>query len=634
MLKTLRLPLVALFFAVVLLGIALYIRFAEDESDPQEPEDNSTQAVVGNTEGTDDTPTNAPDSTPPPTPTPAPTVEVVNARIQPVPGQLTEALVGNIQKLNPLFVNYNPVDRDITSLIFEGLTTINEFGETIPDLAESWEVSRDGLEYVFLIREDILWQDGIPFTSADVRYTIDVMRDPDFPGDPSLTQFWRTVEMSVIDEYTIRFRLVQPLASFPEQLRIGMLPLHVLEGYPIAQLDQHPFNLNPIGTGPYQKEELFASRGQFAISLRVAPVYRQRPEGQTGFAIDRILFRTYPSLDQAIDAFARGEVNSIGDVPPDRLESLNSLNLSAKTTLEPTVGVLIFNWQRDGIAYVQNQRARLAFARGIDRVSAVQTTMGGVALPAESPLIPRSWAYDSNVHFPSYDLQLARSTLEGVSFEAVEPESTDEASEEGTSEDNETPTEETNEDTETTEDTDEDSGAETTTVSEPIRRNLTILVLDDPRKVALAQTIADQWSQLDFDVTVEPADLATYRQRLADGDFDSAIVEYSYEPYADPDPYAFWHVSQYEDGSNYGGMRDLRISEVIEQARRETVGINRKIWYDNFQRLFVTRVPALTLYHPLYSYVVDAHLANVQIGFISSPADRFRTIQNWTWELE
>jgi peptide/nickel transport system substrate-binding protein len=158
--------------------------------------------------------------------------------------------------------------------------------------------------------------------------------------------------------------------------------------------------------------------------------------------------------------------------------------------------------------------------------------------------------------------------------------------------------------------------------------------LDEPRKVALAQIIADQWSQLDFEVTVEPADLATYRQRLADGDFDSAIVEYSYEPYADPDPYAFWHVSQYEDGSNYGGMRDLRISEVIEQARRETIGINRKIWYDDFQRLFVTRVPALTLYHPLYSYVVDAQLANVQLGFISSPADRFRTIQNWTWELE
>jgi peptide/nickel transport system substrate-binding protein len=387
--------------------------------------------------------------------------------------------------------------------------------------------------------------------------------------------------------------------------------------------------LNPIGTGPYQKEDLFASRGQFAISLRVAPAYRERPEGQSGYAIDRIVFRTYPTLDQAIDAFARGEVNSIGDVPPDRLESLNSLNFSAKTTFEPTVGVLIFNWQRDGIRYVQNQRARLAFARGIDRVNAVQSAMGGVALPAESPLIPRSWAYNANAHFPTYDLQLARSTLEGVSFENVVSESTDES-------DSETPTEDVT-DEEITEDaaeTTEDTGEEAATVSEPIRRDLTILVLDEPRKVALAQIIADQWSQLDFEVTVEPADLATYRQRLADGDFDSAIVEYSYEPYADPDPYAFWHVSQYEDGSNYGGMRDLRISEVIEQARRETVGINRKIWYDDFQRLFVTRVPALTLYHPLYSYVVDGQLVNVQLGFISSPADRFRTIQNWTWELE
>ncbi len=643
MLKTLRLPLVALFFAIILLAVALYIRFAEDDANTQQSQDNTPNAIVGNNDGIN-TPTSEIEATQLPTPSPAPTIAAVNTRIEPIPGQLTEALVGNIQKLNPLFVSFNEVDSDITSLIFEGLTTINEFGEVISDLAERWEVSRDGLEYVFLLRRDILWQDGIQFTSADVRYTIDIMRDADFPGDPSLTQFWRTVEMSVIDEYTIRFRLVQPLASFPEQLRIGIVPLHVLEGYPIAQLDQHPFNLSPIGTGPYQQENLFvANGGQFAISLRVAPTYRERPEGQTGYAIDRIVFRTYPTIEQAIDAFARGEVNSIGNVPLERLESLNSLNFSAKTTLQPSVGVLIFNWQRDAIRYVQNQRARLALARGVDRVNAVQSTMGGIAIPAESPLIPRSWAYDSNVRFPAYDFQLAQTTLEGVSFE-------DEPSDEDSSDEADTESTETDEnsednaevedvgDTEATEDTAEDTGDEntedTSTPSEAIRRDFSILVLDEPRKIALAQSIADQWNLLGFDVTVEPTDLVTYRQRLVDGDFDTAIVEYSYSPYADPDPYAFWHVSQLEGGSNYGGMRDLRISEVIEEARRETTGLNRKIWYSEFQRLFVSRVPALTLYHPLYSYVVDAHLANVQLGFISSPADRFRTIQNWTWELE
>ncbi len=611
MLKALRWPLLALLFSIILLGVALFIRYGEEDNEPRPDDTPLIQSTITDS---------SPGITPTPNATPIPTVSVASDFSEPISGQLTEALVGNISKLNPLFASFNPVDRDITSLIFEGLTSINEFGEVIPLLAERWDVSRDGLEYIFLLRRDILWQDGIPFTSADVRYTINTLRDPDFPGDLSLTAFWRTVEMNVIDEYTIRFRLVQPLASFPEQLRIGMLPAHALEGYPVAELDRHPFNLSPIGTGPYQREALYAVNGQLAISVRVAPTYRQRPEGQNGFAIDRIVFRTYPTYEQATVALARGDVNSIGSLPVERLASLNSLtSLAVHTSLEPVVGVLIYNWRRDDIQYMQNQRARLAFARGIDRVTAIERTMAVVAMPAQSPLIPGSWAYDSTAILPAYDPDLARSVLDSVAFEVEIP-----AAEESPEAD--------------TEETETEGEATTETEAEPatlaLRREFSILVINDPTRAALAEDIAVQWGQLGFTVSVEAVDEMAYLQRLMDGDFDTAIVEYSYAPYADPDPYAFWHVSQYEDGVNYGGMRDVRISEVIERGRREPVGINRVLLYQEFQQLFADRVPALTLYHPIYAYVVDRRLEGVQLGYITTPADRFRTIKDWQWVLE
>lgn len=601
--KTLRWPLLALFFSIILMGVALYLQFTDDDDDQSSTPVPDTSPVVQAT------------STPPPIDTPIPTVRAVDDSLDPVPGQLTEALVGNIGKLNPLFASFNPVDRDITALIFEGLTTVNRYGETVPDLAQRWEVSRDGLEYVFLLRRDILWQDGVPFTTADVYYTIDTIRNPDFPGDPALTEFWRTVEMTVIDEYTIRFRLVQPLSSFPEQLRIGMLPVHALEGYPVADLDRHPFNLNPIGTGPYQRETLFADRGQFAISLRVAPTYRQRPEGQTGYAVDRIVFRTYSTLEQAIAALARGEVNSVGHVPIDRLASLNSLSrLSVYTSVMPSVVTLIYNWQRDDIRYVQNQRVRLAFAHGIDRIEVVQRTLPGQAIPAQSPLIPGSWAYDSSATYPVYDLSLAQSMLQDVNFEELP--TSDEA-----------PVEEA---TPSAEPEGEATPQATEPATAPVRRELSLIVLSEI--ASLAEEIASQWSQLDFTINVEALDADSYQQRLTDGDFDAAIVEYSYTPYADPDPYAFWHISQIEDGANYGGMAERRISEILERARRETLGINRVALYHEFQQLFTERAPALTLYHPLYAYVIDERLEGVQLGFITTPADRFRTIQDWQWE--
>jgi thiol:disulfide interchange protein DsbD len=90
---------------------------------------------------------------------------------------------------------------------------------------------------------------------------------------------------------------------------VGIVPAHVLAGTAVQNLARHPFNLSPIGTGPYQFEALTASGGQIdGVQLRVAPVYRQRPEGQTGYQLDRLVFRTYDTVEAALAAFQAGEV--------------------------------------------------------------------------------------------------------------------------------------------------------------------------------------------------------------------------------------------------------------------------------------------------------------------------------------
>ncbi|MCI0712706.1 MAG: ABC transporter substrate-binding protein [Chloroflexi bacterium] len=634
MLKGLRLPLMVFLLAAIFLSVALYVRFGGDSETPVGDDDVSVVTVTPTTTPT----TISPTATTAPTQTPIPTVE---DKLQPVPGQLTEGVVGRIGKLNPLYASFNPVDNDVTALIFEGLTTINEFGEIVPDLAERWRASSDGLDYIFALRRDALWHDGIPFTSADVKYTIDVMRSSDFQGDPALTEFWRTVEMTVVDDYTIRFRLVQPLASFPEHLRIGMLPQHVLEGYPVARLDQHPFNLDPIGTGPYQFETLLTSRGQIAaVVLRAAPVYRERQPGEP-LAIDRLIIRTYGTPEEALAAYLAGEVNSVAHVPADFMPQLASFpHLALHTTVLPSVGMLIYNWQEDEIGYFTEQRARSALARALDPASLVSQTMGASAVVAFGPLIPGSWAYNAEA-YPTYDPTVARDLLADVSFEReveVEEEA-DEAAEEGGDEaPEETPeatqegSEAASDETTSNNDTEESDEATPETQTITMRREFSILVTDRPELANLASGIAAQWNQLGFTVEVEAVDRVTFHQRLQAGDFDTAIVEYSFAPHADPDAYTFWHVGQAEDGLNYGGMRDLQISQALEKARRETIGINRVTFYDTFQELFAERVPAIPLYNPVFLYLVDDRLDGVQLGFITSPADRFRTIAQWEWQ--
>jgi peptide/nickel transport system substrate-binding protein len=91
---------------------------------------------------------------------------------EPVQGGIyTEALIGQIQRLNPVLDIYNDVDQDIDRLLFSGLITFDSSGMPEGDLAESWGISEDGLIYNFVLRKDAKWHDGEPVTNDDILKT-------------------------------------------------------------------------------------------------------------------------------------------------------------------------------------------------------------------------------------------------------------------------------------------------------------------------------------------------------------------------------------------------------------------------------------------------------------------------------
>jgi peptide/nickel transport system substrate-binding protein len=538
-------------------------------------------------------------------PTASPTTQPAQPTRQPVVNIQTqagddvvtyrEALVGNIQRLNPLLADLNPVDRDITSLIFEGLTRTDIHGEPTPDLATSWVISSDGLEYIVRLRQDVLWQDGIPFNADDVIYTMSLLQSPDFPGPAELGKFWRTVEVEKLDTYLVRFRLTQPLGSFLDALRIGILPEHALRGTTAAHLANHPFNGTPIGTGPYQLEALRSQDGSRVqiVDLRVAPVYRQRPEGKNGYKLERVRFQLFDSFDAALAALRAGEVDGLAASNRAERGALMGIpNVNIDTALESSVGMVIFNWAKESTRYFREIRLRQALQMGLDRNSIIERLMSTLAVPANSPLVPGSWAYSADLPWPKPDIGGARALMQNAKLPTPSAEATAEPSAGG-----------------------------------PL--SFRILTPNDPTLVNVVNEIAAQWSQLNISVSAEPVDTPTYLKRLDDGDFDAALVELSLGSSADPDVYHFWDQGQYPDGYNYGGMDDRRISEELERARRDPSGINRAIRYQNFQREFVERAIALPLYYPLYTYAVASDVTGVQLGFIGSPASRFATIQDW-----
>ncbi|HRF93733.1 MAG TPA: ABC transporter substrate-binding protein, partial [Aggregatilineales bacterium] len=239
--------------------------------------------------------------------------------------------------------------------------------------------------------------------------------------------------------------------------------------------------------------------------------------------------------------------------------------------------------------YFRDERVRQALALGLDRTSLIEQALFNVAIRADSPLSPLSWAYaygdEINASWHT-NFSQAQSEL-GIVAQRLQ-----------------------------------------TGVNTPIL-TFGILTVDRPELVNLANQISAQWQALNVTATVEVVDVATFNARLDAGEFDTVIVELSKEGDADPDVYAFWHEGQYPDGKNYGGANDRTISESLERGRRDVNGTNRTIFYHNFQREFIQKAVAIPLYHPLFTYAVNPKVVGIQLGFIGSYSDRFMTIQDW-----
>ena len=502
-----------------------------------------------------------------------------------------EGLVGNVQRINPLFAHLNPPDRDISSLIFEGLYSINDYGEAEPRLAAEVVISSDGLEYVVRLRDDVEWQDGVPFSADDVLYTLSLLSSPAYSEVSSSAAFWQTVETQKLSADLVRFRLVQPFSSFPVLLTVGLLPEHALRGSSLRDLASHPFNLSPIGTGPYQLAAMHADDQSSinTVHLQRAPTHRQRPEAQVGFLYRDLVFKLYASSTDAVNAYAKGEIDALASERPAEQLLASPQSRHFRQALAQ-LGILIFNWQDKPF---QERRVRQALALSLDLPQLAQIHLGSAAVFADSPYILGSSAYRPSSFWGIHDLERASALLEAAdiapSLSDAGPADADEAQEPGSS--------------------------------------YNLLVSESVPLPALAEAIAAQWRQLGFEFTAEWVDAATFNSRLETGDFDAAIVA---QPIgADRDLFRFWHPAQYGSGSNYGAAAQNEMAELIEIARGEIYAGRRALLYRQLQEVFAEQALAIPLYYPLLTYVARDSIEGIKLGFLTSPADRFRGLQGW-----
>jgi len=510
-------------------------------------------------------------------------------------GIYTEGIVGTLMRLNPLLAKFNPPDQDPVSLIFRGLIRFDSTGLPQPDLSNGWAVSRDGDVYNFSLRQDVFWHDGEPVTSDDVIFTVNLLQDPDFPVPEDLAAFWGEIEVVSLDEITLQFRLPEAYSPFLSYLDFGILPAHILGNLSAAELVDTPYNLQPVGTGPFMFDQLILEDEKIT-----GVVLKKNPDFYEDEAyLDQIAFQYYPDSQAVWEAYLAGEVQGIGEITDEILDdALLDENLRFYTSRVPEMTLVLLNLDNPELPFLGDVELRKALLEGINRQYLVDHLNRGQAIIADGPIFPKTWAYYENLPRYEFDPDLAVKTLKDLGYTYP--------SEGGLARENE----------------------------EGDRLAMELIYPQTGLHSQVAQAIQENWSALGIEVTLEPLPYPELLAALEDRNYEAALVDLNLTGMTDPDPYPFWHQTQATGGQNYSMWNDRRASEYLEQGRLLIDISERAKLYKNFQVRFHDQLPALPLYYPVYNYGVASQVKGVRIGPIFTASDRLDTITDWYFFVE
>ncbi len=513
--------------------------------------------------------------------------------VSPVPargGSYTEALIGKLQRLNPVLDYYNAADRDVDRLIFSSLIKYNTQGLPTADLAESWGVSYDGLSYNISIRENAYWHDGNPVVSEDVVFTINLMRDPDSVLPEDIKEFWRAVEIIALGDKQLQFRLQEPFAPFLDHLNFGVLPKHVLSGMTYIEMINSEFNLKPVGSGPYKFKGLTSENGVINSLVLSANIDHYL----TPSFINEIVFRYYENHEKAFTAYVEGKVQGLSEISPDILDpALTNVDLSLYSMIKPEISIIILNLNNSDVRFFQEKEVRRSLLMGLDRKGMIDRVLNGQGVIADVPLLKNSWAYYSGNQRVDQNVQEAISLLKQSGY-AVEQEGGSVRSKDG------------------------------------ISLTFSLVHPSDFYHTQIAESIQYDWEKLGVSIELisVPYDVLIL-DHLQPLTYEAALIDLNYFRSPDPDPYPFWDQAQQTGGQNYSQWENRVVSQYLEEARVSQDLEERAKLYRNFQVIFSDELPALPLFYPIYTFAVDQSIQGVRVGSMYDSSDHFWNITDW-----
>lgn len=504
------------------------------------------------------------------------------AELKPVAGGAhIEGLVGKPKIINPLFAGTNQIDRDLTRLVYSGLTKIGPAREVLPDLATSWDILDGGKTYIFHLQTNAKWHDGHKFSADDVTYTFSVLHSVDYNG--VLKSSFENIEVEKLDDSTVKFILPTASVFFLTDATIGIIPEHIFADTPIKEIPTQYQPSQIIGTGAYKYQQ---SNLDNAVTLsEFKDYYGVKPY------IENVIFYFFDNAENLYAAFRNRQVSAAGFMEPV-FRGITSSDAKYDYVL-PQYKAIFFNQLSDN-PLLKNPVIRQALAYATNKQEIITEVENGYAVQVDSPILPGYWGYNPDLKKYNFDIAKAANFLKKDGWADADKDGI----------------------------LDRDGGK--------TKLSLKLAFRDDLKSRKTAELVQQNWKTIGVEAILQPMDVATLIKDVIRPRAYEALI-FGQDLGGNSDPYVYWHSSQISDpGLALAVEVDKDIDNNLEQARIAT-SLNKAIpYYLKFQSAFADLVPAVILYQPKYTYLVDQKVKGVTDKInLSSVADRFITLGQW-----
>jgi peptide/nickel transport system substrate-binding protein len=505
-----------------------------------------------------------------------------------------QAILGFSQEvtvLHPL-MTANEVDQGVWWNLFSTLWMLDVEGKFVPMLAkavptvENGGISADGLTWRVELRPDVKWHDGKPMTAADVKYSIELMKNPAFRAR-NRTAFELITSVSVESDHVIKWKLKEPYAPLASALSwTFIVPAHILSQNPDPNSPQ--FAAAPVGTGPFK----FVSRktGDHVILEANTNYFGKAP------SLNRLIFKYVPDLNAMYTQFKTGEIDFIGlqGIPANFYKEATALR-GRRIHSAPRAAVenLTLNLAHPALA---DKAVRKALNIAIDRQSICDLVYYGLPTPANNYLVPTHWAFNRNLPKPEYDPKKASAMLDQAGWVR---------------------------------------GADGIRVKNGVRLSFTnSTVTGNQLRAQTQQLISDDFKKIGVEMLIKNMVAAVlWADFWRNSEFDSLMTAPTYTIASDPDvTHRFGSGAipkETKSGSNVSQYKNVGVDTLLARGRQEYNVAKRKEIYAKVQELIMDDLPFLPLFNSVEiegtKVGLDGYASNLNVLANSWNA------ANWRW---